>query len=83
IVGILPFFILMFASNAIVPVQTMPSWLRSFANNQPFSVTVDAVRALLEGGPAAHFVWQSLTWSTGVFAVFFVVALFLYRRDGA
>ncbi len=83
IAGILPFFILMFASSAIVPISTMPGWLRPFANNQPFSVTVGAVRALLEGGPAAHYVWQSITWSAGMFAAAFIVALFLYRRDGS
>ena len=72
VAGILPFFILMFASNAIVPVSTMPSWLQGFARNQPLSVTVTAVRALLEGGPAGHWVWQSLAWSAGITIVFFV-----------
>ena len=51
VAGILPFFILMFASNAIVPVATMPSWLQGFATNQPLSVTVTAVRALLRRRP--------------------------------
>jgi ABC transporter DrrB family efflux protein len=81
VAGILPFFILMFASNAIVPVATMPSWLQGFARNQPLSVTVAAVRALLEGGPAAHWVWQSLAWSAGIFIVFFAIALHLYRNS--
>jgi ABC-2 type transport system permease protein/oleandomycin transport system permease protein len=79
VAGILPFFILMFASNAIVPVSTMPSWLQGFARNQPLSVTVAAVRALLEGGPAGHWVWQSLAWSAGMTVVFLVIALRLYR----
>jgi ABC transporter DrrB family efflux protein len=79
IAGILPFFVLMFASNAIVPVSTMPGWLQGFARNQPLSVTVSATRALLEGGPAAHYVWQSLAWTTGVLVVCFAVALRLYR----
>jgi ABC-type multidrug transport system permease subunit len=79
VAGILPFFILMFASNAIVPVQTMPTWLQTFARNQPLSVTVDAVRALLEGGPTAHWIWQTLAWSAAIFAVFFTIALHLYR----
>ena len=47
-------FILMFISPAIVPVATMPGWLQPVARNQPFSVTVNAVRALLEGGPVYH-----------------------------
>ena len=74
-----PFFVLMFASNAIVPVATMPSWLQGFARNQPLSVTVSAVRALLEGGAAGHLVWRSLAWAGGIFVVFFVVSLRLYR----
>ena len=81
VAGILPFFILMFASNAIVPVATMPGWLQGFARNQPLSVTVAAVRALLEGGPAAHWVWQSLAWAAGIFIVFFTISLHLYRNS--
>jgi ABC-2 type transport system permease protein/oleandomycin transport system permease protein len=80
VAGILPFFILMFASNAVVPVQTMPSWLQPFARNQPLSVTVDAVRALLLGGPAAHAVWQSVAWALGIFVVFFTISLRLYKH---
>jgi ABC transporter DrrB family efflux protein len=80
IAGILPFFVLLFASNAIVPVATMPGWLQGFARNQPLSITVSAVRALLEGGAAAHYVWQALAWATAIFAVFFTVSIWLYRN---
>jgi ABC transporter DrrB family efflux protein len=80
IAGILPFFVLMFASNAIVPVDTMPGWLQDFARNQPLSVTVSAVRALLEGGAAAHYVWQALAWATAIFGVFFTLSIWLYRN---
>jgi ABC-2 type transport system permease protein/oleandomycin transport system permease protein len=83
VAGILPFFVLMFASNAVVPVQTMPSWLQPFARNQPLSVTVDAVRALFEGGAAAHWVWQSVAWAVGIFVVFFAISLRLYRNATA
>jgi ABC-2 type transport system permease protein/oleandomycin transport system permease protein len=78
--AILPFFILFFASNAIVPITTMPRWLQSFARDQPVSVTVSAVRALLEGGPAAHYAWGSLAWSAGILLAFFAVSLTLYRK---
>jgi ABC transporter DrrB family efflux protein len=80
IASILPFFILMFASNAVVPVATMAGWLQPFARHQPLSITVAAVRALLEGGPATHWVLLSLAWSAGILAVFFVVSLSLYRN---
>lgn len=83
IAGILPFFVLMFASNAIVPVETMPGWLQGFARNQPLSVTVAAVRALTEGGPASHWLWQALGWSAAIFAAFFAAAVRLYRTTTA
>src|SRR6202050_5267759 len=47
--AILPMFILFFASSALVPVSTMPGWLQPFAQNQPATVTINAVRALFEG----------------------------------
>jgi ABC transporter DrrB family efflux protein len=81
IAGILPFFVLMFASNAVVPVQTMPGWLQPLANNQPLSVTVAAARSLFEGGAAAHYVWQALVWSGAIIVVFFPLALHLYRNN--
>ncbi len=80
IAGILPFFVLVFASSAIVPVATMPSWLQPFARHQPVSITIDAVRALLQGEPTHNWVWQSLAWSAGIFVVFFLIAVHLYRN---
>jgi ABC transporter DrrB family efflux protein len=79
ITGILPFFVLMFATNAIVPVSTMPHWLQGFAPNQPLSVTVTAARALLEGGAAGQSAWQALAWAAGILVVFFAISLRLYR----
>jgi ABC-type multidrug transport system permease subunit len=81
IAGILPFFVLMFASNAVVPVATMPGWLQGFARNQPLSVTVSAARALLEGGTSWHWIWQALVWSAGLMLLFFAVSVRLYRNS--
>jgi ABC transporter DrrB family efflux protein len=78
-----PTFLLLFASNAIVPVSTLPGWLQGFARNQPLSVTVSAVRSLFEGGSAAHDVWLSLAWSAGIAVVFFLIADNLYKRAAA
>ncbi len=80
VAGILPFFVLVFASSAIVPVATMPGWLQPFANHQPVSLTINAVRALMQGEPTHNWVWQSLVWSAGIFLVFFVIAVRLYRN---
>lgn len=71
---------LVFASSAFVPVRSMPSWLQVFAENQPVSAVVDAIRALSQGGPTAGEVFQSLVWSAVILAVFVPLAVRRYRR---
>ncbi len=72
-------FPLIFASSAFVPVAQMPGWLQGFATYQPVSVTVDACRALMLGGPTAKWVLQSLAWSIGLAAVLVPLAVRRYR----
>jgi ABC-2 type transport system permease protein/oleandomycin transport system permease protein len=72
---------LVFASSAFVPVETMPGWLQAFAEHQPVSVTISAVRALVLGGPTTSYVLQSLAWITGILLVFAPLAVRRYRRS--
>ncbi len=71
---------LVFASSAFVPTSSMPTWLQAFANHQPVTATVNAVRALTIGGPTATYVWESLAWDVGILAVFVTLSVRLYRR---
>lgn len=80
IAGFLPIFPLVFASSAFVPVRTMPHWLQDFANVQPVSVTIDAVRALVTGAPVGNWLWQSILWTAGILIVFVPVAVYRYRN---
>jgi len=80
VAGFLPLFPLVFASSAFVPVGSMPGWLQAFANVQPVSVSVDAVRALLSGGAVEHWLWQSLAWSIGILIFFAIVGVRQYRK---
>lgn len=80
VAGTFPLFPLVFASSALVPISTMPRWLAGFADVQPVTVTVDAVRNLLEGGPVWHWLWQSLLWSALILAVFVPLSVRTYRR---
>jgi ABC-2 type transport system permease protein/oleandomycin transport system permease protein len=73
-------FPLTFASSAFVPVQSMPSWLQGFANNQPISVIVDAVRVLALGGPTADIVLKAIVWSLGILAVVAPLSVRRFRR---
>jgi ABC transporter DrrB family efflux protein len=84
----LPVFPLVFASSVFVPTQTMPGWLRAFADNQPVTVTVDALRglilgegALLPGNTVTGQVLLSLFYSAVILAVFVPLAVRLYRRS--
>jgi ABC-2 type transport system permease protein/oleandomycin transport system permease protein len=80
LVSTLPILIFIFASSLAVPVDTMPGWLQAFARNQPVSVTINAVRNLTQGGPAAHWAWQSLAWTAGLLIILIPAATALYRR---
>jgi ABC transporter DrrB family efflux protein len=71
---------LVFASSALVPVSTMPSWLQGFATYQPVSATANAVRALSLGGPTLSYVLQTLAWCVGMLIVFVPLAAWRYRH---
>ena len=51
--GLIWIFPLTFLSSAFVPIATMPGWLQAFANNQPVTYIINAMRALALGGPIA------------------------------
>jgi ABC-2 type transport system permease protein/oleandomycin transport system permease protein len=71
---------LVFASSAFVPVETMPSWLQWFAEHQPVTANASAVRALTFGGPTAEWVVKALAWDIGIFIVFAIVSVRLFKR---
>jgi ABC-2 type transport system permease protein/oleandomycin transport system permease protein len=75
-------FPLVFASSAFVPVSTMPSWLQGFATYQPVSVTINAARSLMVGGPYHNgsAEWQSIVWSVGLLAVLAPIAVWRYHK---
>lgn len=78
--GFVAIFPLVFASTVFVPIETMPDWLRWFAENSPVSVTADAARNLALGGPVLGDAVQSLLWSVGIVAVFGSIAVWRYQR---
>jgi len=74
--------VLVFASNSFVPTSTMPGPLRAYADHQPVSDTVDAVRGLLAGTATAPTVLAAVAWCLGIVAVFAPLAVRRYRRAG-
>jgi ABC-2 type transport system permease protein/oleandomycin transport system permease protein len=79
--GFIAIFPLTFISSAFVPVSSMPSVLRAFANVNPFTVTVDAMRSLWIGAPAGNNVWGAFVWAVVILVVFSPLAVSRYRRS--
>jgi ABC transporter DrrB family efflux protein len=79
-VGFIAVFPLTFISSAFVPPASMPSALRAFANVNPFTVMVDAMRSLWLGTPARNYVWGAAVWSLVIIVVFAPLAVARYRR---
>jgi ABC transporter DrrB family efflux protein len=85
--GFIFFLPLAFVSNAFVPTQGMPAWLRGFANWNPMSAVAAACRNLFGGNvptpdawPMQHPELAVLIWSIGLIAIFAPTAVYLYRR---
>jgi ABC-type polysaccharide/polyol phosphate export permease len=58
----------------------MPAGLRDFAEYNPFTIVVDAIRHLWLGAPAGNYVWGAVAWSLAIVAVFAPLAVARYRR---
>ncbi len=80
--GFVLIFPLTFASAAFAPTSTMPTVLRVFAENQPVTHVIEAIRALMIGTPIGNHITMSLIWCIGIIIVSIPTATILYRRHG-
>ncbi len=78
-----PLIFLPFISSAFVPTETMPRAVRAFAENQPVTSIVEAVRALLSRQPLGSEIWVALAWCLGVTVVAYFFAMKAYRQRSA
>jgi ABC-2 type transport system permease protein len=75
-----PLILLPFVSSAFVPTATMPTAVRVFAENQPVTSIVDALRALLNSQPVGSELWIALAWCAAITVVAYGFAVRIYRR---
>ena len=75
-----PLMFLPFISSAFVPTGTMPTALRIFAEHQPVTPIVNAVRALMEGRPVGGEIWIALAWCFGLLIVAYLLAMKSYKK---
>ncbi len=76
-------FPLTFASTAFVPAEGMNRVLRAFAENQPITQVVEAVRALILGTPIGNHGWMAMIWCVGALILAMPFASWLFRRKTA
>ena len=80
-IGFVIIFPLTFASSAFVPTDTMPGALRFFAENQPVTQVVSAIRGWLVGTPAGNSGILAVAWLVGIIIVAIPVSGWLFRRQ--
>ena len=75
-----------YVSSAFVPVDTLPDWLRGFAEHQPVTPVIETVRGLLAGDAAGvggtapgDVAALAITWCVGLGLVFAVAAGVAFR----
>jgi ABC-2 type transport system permease protein len=78
-----PLMFLPFISSAFVPTQSMPAGVRAFAQNQPVTSIVNAIRALLNNEPVGKDIWVALAWMVGIMVVAYLFAMRAYKRKAA
>lgn len=76
-------FPLTFASSAFTPTEGMGSVLKAFAENQPITQVVEAIRALILGNPIGNYGWLSVAWCVGILIIAIPVASTLFKNKSS
>jgi ABC-2 type transport system permease protein len=75
-----PLIFLPFISSAFVPTDTMPGPVRVFAEYQPVTSIVNAIRDQFTQQPVDTDIWIALAWCVGILIVAYIFAMVTYRR---
>ncbi|MGC4870107.1 ABC transporter permease [Micromonospora sp. DT53] len=75
-----PLVFLPFVSSAFVPTSSMPGPVRAFAEHQPVTAIVNAIRDLFAQEPVGAGIWTALAWCVGILVVAYLFANLTYRR---
>ncbi len=78
--GFLAVFPLTFASAAFAPTETMVKGIRIFAENQPVTHVIEAIRALMTSAPIGNHLTLALIWCVGIIVVSIPLSAYLFRN---
>jgi ABC-2 type transport system permease protein len=75
-----PLIFLPFLGSGFVPTDSMPAWLRGFADYQPFTPFIETVRGLLMGTPIGNSAMTSVAWCAGIALAGYLWSKKLFNR---
>jgi ABC-2 type transport system permease protein len=78
--GFVVIFPLTFISSAFVPTNTMPHALRVFAENQPLTQVINAMRSWLVGTPMNGAAWKAVIWCVAIIVISIPITTWLFKR---
>ena len=81
--GFIWMFPLTFVSSAFVLTSSMPSWLATIADANPFTKLTNAARALFNGQDPGSDLWQAIAWAVGITVVFAFLAARKFARSAS
>ncbi len=73
-------FPLTFASGAFAPTETLAGWIKPFAQNQPITQVIEAVRGLMLGTDVGNSAWLAVVWCVGAIVIAMPLAAYLFRQ---
>ena len=75
--------LLPFLGSGFVPTDDMPTGLRWFAEHQPFTPVMDALRALLDGSSSGSDLAVALAWCAGLTLAGWALSVRTYGAERA
>lgn len=75
-----PMLFLPYLSSAFVPTETMPSWLYHFAEVQPMTPLIEALRGLLLGLPVGNSYWTAVVWFGSILIVSVTASHLMFKH---
>ncbi len=78
----MPLMVLPMIGSGLVPTDSMPTWLRWFADYQPFTPFIETLRGLLTGGtPTGDSAVLAIGWCAVIALGSYLWARKLYNRE--
>ena len=78
-----PLIFLPFVSSGFAPTKSMPGPLRVFAENQPVTHIINAVRALLAGNPVGNSAIIAVAWCLIFLVAAYFASMYIYKNKTA